>query len=129
MKKQLALATIAAFFAITSVSAQGGFQRKTTEERVKETTEKLAPLGLDKTASDKTTVIFTDFYNAQEKAMQEMRSAGAQPDREAMKTQRDKLEADRDAKLKEVFTADQYKKFKDEVEASLRPQRGNRPQQ
>jgi len=30
---------------------------------------------------------------------------------------------DRDDKLKAIFTDDQYKKYKDHVEASLRPQR------
>jgi len=33
------------------------------------------------------------------------------------------LRDERDAKLKEIFTADQYSKWKNEVEVSLRPQR------
>ena len=37
------------------------------------------------------------------------------------------MAADRDAKLKTVFTDDQMKTWKDSIEPSMRPQRGNRP--
>ena len=53
------------------------------------------------------------------KMFQDARASGERPDR----SQFQKLMDDRDAKLKEIFTADQYTKFKNEVEANLRPQR------
>ena len=34
-----------------------------------------------------------------------------------------KCRSDRDEKLKTIFTDDQYKKFKNEIEPTLRPQR------
>jgi hypothetical protein len=126
MKKQLVLMAFAALFSITAVSAQGGGgggQRQTPEERTKAAMEKLAPLSLDADATAKTTVVMTDFYNAQQKAMEEMRAAGTM-DRDAMMAKRKELSDARDAKLKTIFTADQMKKWKDEVEPSLRPQRG-----
>ena len=124
MKKQLVLMVMAALFSITAASAQGGGgQRQTPEERTKATMEKLAPLSLDANATAKTTVVMTDFYNAQQKAMEEMRAAGTM-DRDAMMAKRKELSDARDAKLKTIFTADQMKKWIDEIEPSLRPQRG-----
>ncbi len=55
-----------------------------------------------------------------------MRAGGGQPDRDAMMEARQKMVADRDAKLKEVLTADQMKVWKDQIEPATRPQRGNR---
>jgi len=59
-------------------------------------------------------------------------AGGGQPDREKMMSESKKLADERDVKLKAIFTADQFKKWKDEIEPSLRPQRGgggggNRP--
>jgi hypothetical protein len=44
---------------------------------------------------------------------------GTPPDRSVF----EKATNDRDEKLKTIFTADQFKKFKDEVEPSLRQRR------
>jgi len=116
---------IAALFSITAVNAQGfgGGQRQTPEERTKAAMEKLAPLSSDADATAKTTVVITDFYNAQQKAMEEMRAARTM-DRDAMMAKRKELSVARDAKLKTIFTADQMKKWIDEIEPSLRPQSG-----
>ena len=128
MKKHILMAIAAAIFSIATVNAQGGFQRKTVEERVKETMDKLVDFKLEKSKSDQAETVFTDFYKAQQKMMEDMMAAGGQIDREAMRTQRQKLADDRDTKLKTIFTDDQYKKWKDEIEPSLRPQRPNRQQ-
>jgi protein CpxP len=37
-----------------------------------------------------------------------------------------KLNIDRDEQLKQIFTDDQFKKWKDDIEPALRPQRPNR---
>ena len=128
MKKQFVLMFFAAIFGFTAVNAQGGGgQRMTPEERTKATMEKMAPLNLDADAKTKTEAVIADFYNGQQKAMEEMRTSGSM-DREAMMAKRKELSDARDAKLKEIFTADQMKKWTDEIEPSLRPQRGQRPQ-
>ena len=113
-----------------AVKAQGGggFQMPTPEERTKTTMEKLADLKLDKDQTAKTDSVFSNFYKAQNKMMEDMRAAGGQPDREKMRADREKMTADRDEKLKKIWNADQFKKFKDEIEPALRPQRGGNRQ-
>ena len=100
------------------------FQRRTVEERVKAAMEKLAPLSLDKDKTTQTDSIFTEFYKAQDKAFEDMRNSGSM-DREAMMAKRKELADARDEKLKKIFTDDQFKKFKEEIEPSMTPQRRN----
>lgn len=122
MKKQVILMAMLAIFSITAVHAQGG-QRQTPEERTKATMEKMVPLNLDADSKTKTEVIFTDFYKAQQTAMEEMRSSG-NFDRDAFAAKRKEITDARDKKLKEVFTDAQMKQWKDDIEPSMRPQRG-----
>ncbi len=123
MKKQFVLMIVAALFSITMVSAQGGGgQRQTPEERTKATMEKLAVLNLDADAKAKTETVIAEFNTSQQKAMEEMRASGSM-DRDAMMAKRKEMADARDAKLKAIFTADQMKKWIDEIEPSMRPQR------
>jgi periplasmic protein CpxP/Spy len=126
MKRQIAAVLITALFSIGTASAQGGGggPRKTVPERVKEVMEKLVDFKLDKAKSDQADSIFTGFYTSQQKMMEEMRAGGAMPDREVMKANRQKLVDERDVKLKTVFTEDQFKKWKEEIEPSMRQGRG-----
>jgi len=123
MKKQFVLMIVAALFSITMVCAQGGGgQRQTPEERTKATMEKLAVLNLDADAKAKTETVIAEFNTSQQKAMEEMRASGSM-DRDAMMAKRKEMADARDAKLKAIFTADQMKKWIDEIEPSMRPQR------
>lgn len=121
MKTKLTL--VVAFMLAATISTkaqQQGYQRKTVEERVKSAMDKISdPLKLDKGEQDKTTAVLTDFYTQQDKMSQDARASGTRPDRSVF----EKMSNDRDEKLKGIFTEDQYKKFKDEVEPSMRPQR------
>ncbi len=127
MKKKILFVLFMLFAGAAVVNAQGqgggqGPQRRTVEERVKMTMEKVTPaLTLDKAQETKTDSVFAEYYRAIDK-MRESMQPGTPPDR----TQFEKMMTDRDEKLKNIFTADQFKKWKDEVEPSLRPQR--RPQ-
>jgi hypothetical protein len=115
---------ITAIFALLMFSGMITFaqQRQTVEERVKNVMEKLrSPLKLDDDQAKKTESVFTNFYQAQQKMMEEMRGSGERPDRSVF----EKITTERDEKLKAIFSADQYKKFKDEIEETLRPQRRN----
>lgn len=123
MKKQFSLLLAALFVTISSLMAQGGMQRQTPEERVKATMEKILVLELTEDQTKKTTIVITDFVNSQQKTMEELRSGGT--DREGWMTKRKELEDNRDKKLKEIFTADQFKKWIDEIVPSMRPQRSN----
>jgi len=127
MKKVFFLLTIA-ITGVLAVQAQGGggggFQRRTPEERLKMVKEKLADLKLDKDQTTKSDSAFLDFYKAQDKIFEDMRASGGAPDRDAIREKMQKLAAERDDKLKKIFTEDQFKKWKDEIEPTTRPQRG-----
>ena len=110
---------------IAAVNAQGGGQRQTPEERTKAAMEKLRPLNLDAETVKKTEIIFADYNNIWQKEMEEMRASGS--DREEMMAKRKELSEARDTKLRAILTADQMKRWKDEIEPSMRPQRGNAP--
>ncbi len=137
MKKQLLFSLFAITIAATSVKAQEGtmaaapaqgMEQKQPNERAKETLLKLqADLGISNDQSGKAYPVFEAFYTAQQKLRDEMRAAGGQMDREKMKASREELVAKRDEQLKVIFTEAQMKKWKDEIEPSMRPQR--RPQQ
>ena len=120
MKKAIVFLFAACIF-LSSAHAQGG-QRQTPEERAAAAMEKMAPLNLDSAATIKTNVIITEFFQAQQKAFMEMRASG-NTDRETMMAKRRELAGERDAKLKQVFTEAQMKKWVEEIEPSLRPQR------
>lgn len=104
---------------LTSFSLQAQMQRMTIEDRVKATMEKLSPLQLDQDQQKKTSAAFTDYYTKQQKTMQDARDKGERPDMAVF----EKIRAERDVVLKGIFTDEQYKQFKDELEATLRPQR------
>ena len=124
MKKQITLVLMSLLMGLSSLMAQGGMQRQTPEERVKATMEKMAVLDLKEDQTKKTTVVITDFVGNQQKAMEDFRANGG-GDREALMAKRNEMEDDRDKKLKEIFTADQYKKWIEEIVPSMRPQRSN----
>ncbi|MGC4100663.1 hypothetical protein [Ferruginibacter sp.] len=129
MKKQILAAAVAAFFSVTVANAQGGgnFQRRTPEERVKVVHDKLdSAFKLDAAKLKQADDIFLTFYKDQDKKMEELRAGGGQMDRDAMMAARQKLTEERDTKLKAVLTEAQMKTWKDEIEPSMRPQRGNR---
>jgi hypothetical protein len=54
-------------------------------------------------------------------------AGGGQMDRDAMRAAMQEIADKRDGQLKEILSESQMRKWKDEIEPSLRPQRGNRP--
>ena len=126
MKRQILVAAVAALFSITAVNAQGGGPRKTPEERVKIVHDKMdSAFKLEAAKQKQVDDIFLAFYKDSDKKMEEMRAGGGQFDRDAWMAARQKMTDERDAKLKGILTDDQLKTWKD-IEASMRPQRGNR---
>ena len=124
MKKRILLIASFALFTICAVNAQGGgMQRTPIPERVKMIMDKLADFKLDKDKAALTDSAFTGFFKSQEKAMEDMRAAGGTFDRDKMMETRKKLVDERDEKLKKIFTAEQFKKWKEEIEPTTRPQR------
>ncbi|HEY5408432.1 MAG TPA: hypothetical protein VIJ92_15165 [Ginsengibacter sp.] len=119
MKRKITMLIALILMATTGIYAQG-MQRMSVPDRVKATMDKITtPLGLSDSQASSTDSVFTDYYTSQAKMFQDARASGQRPDRDAFQ----KMTDDRDAKLKAIFTPDQYTKFKNEVEATLRPQR------
>ena len=119
MKTKITLLVVFFIMATTGIYAQG-MQRMTVPERVKSAMDKITtPLGLSAAQASSTDSVFTDYYSTQTKAFQDARASGQRPDRSVFQ----KMTDERDAKLKSIFTPDQYTKFKNEIEATLRPQR------
>lgn len=127
MKKKFLLFLTIALAGVITVNAQGGGQggqRMSVEDRVKQVMEKFADFKLEKSKSDNVDSAFAQYFRAQAKVRDEMRAAGGQPDRQAMQEKMQPLMKERDEKLNKVLSPDQYKKWKDEIEPALRPQRG-----
>ncbi len=115
-----------------TVNAQGGFQRRTVEERVQMVNQKLdSAFKLDATKLADADSAFANYYRATDKLREDMMNGGGQPDFQAMREKMQPLMEDRDKKLQGILTEDQYKTWKDEIEPSMRPRRfggGNRNQ-
>jgi len=119
--KKLILITSFISGGLSLMAQGGGFQQRTPEERTKMAMEKMAVLNLDKDKTAKVDTIFLNYYKAQAKVREEMMSGGGQPDFQAMREKMQPLTEERDKKLKEVLTEAEFKKFKDEIEPTLRP--------
>lgn len=108
-----------------AVNAQGGFQRRTVEERVATVHQKIdSAFKLDKAKLDQTDSVFTEFYKSTDKVRDEMMSGGGQFDFQAMREKMQPSVDARDKKLQGILTEDQFKIWKDAIEPSLRPRRG-----
>jgi hypothetical protein len=125
MKKQFIAIFAALFLIISAVTAQDGARapRMTVDERVAAAIDKIeATLKPTEAVRDGAKVILYDFYNNQQKAMQEFRASGNQNREDFMKI-RHELATERDNKLKAIFSAEQMTRWTQEIEPSLNPQR------
>lgn len=124
MKKAIFLLITVVVAGIYTANAQGGgggFQRRTPEEQVKSVKEKLVDLKLSTDQTTKSDAVFLKFFKDRDKLFEEMRGGGG--DRDAMREKSQKLANDRDEELKKIFDEAQFKKWKDEIEPTTRPQR------
>jgi hypothetical protein len=125
MKKQVVVLVGAFFIMLGSAQAQGGGQqqRQTPEERTAVVIAKMdSAFKLTDPAKASVKTIFMDYYNASQKAMEEMRASG-NTDRDAFMAKRKELTDARDVKLKTVLTEPQMKTWTEQIEPSMRPQR------
>lgn len=121
MKLKIGFLAIALFAGVVMANAQGGGgQRRTPEERTKRVVDTLNTVfKLESAVSTQVQTTFMDYYKEQDKLRETMMSNGGQFDREAFQ----KLTTDRDEKLKKSLTADQFKKYKEEIEPAMMPRR------
>ena len=104
---------------VNTYAQEGSIQHRTIEERVKAVVDKISDsLKLNEAQQQNTAAVFTEYYTSLRKSREEARANGTRPDRSVI----EKLSNDRDDKLKGIFTEDQFKKFKDDIEPGLRPQ-------
>lgn len=109
------------------LQAQGGFQRRTVEDRVSVVHHKMDSAfspGKEKLSAIDTA--FTHFYKAQEKLREELMGGGGRPDPQVMREKMQPLAEARDEQLKAILTKEQFRQWKEEIEPALRPQRGPR---
>ncbi len=133
MKKQTVI--VAAMLLILGiVKAQPGQDGKppkppTPEERLKHVTEELnKELTLTTTQKEKVLAAYKAFFADIEKNRSKdgKQPPPPPPPPTVSKEVADKLSAERDAKIKAILTPEQYKKYV-EVEKTLRPKHGGRP--
>jgi len=79
----------------------------------------------DKAKRSSIETIFTDFYKAQEKLRDNIQGSsplaqGLQQDYQSVRKQNEGLFTERDDQLKKVLSADEYKKWKEDIEPSIR---------
>ena len=124
MKTKITWTIIFLVFGAIAANAQGGYQRRTGEERVQIIQQKLdSAFKLDKAKLAEADSVFASFYRSTDKMRDEMMSAGGQPDFQAMREKMQPLMDERDKKLQGILTQDQFKTWKDQIEPSLRPRR------
>ncbi len=124
MKKRIALSMIALCVGAVSVNAQSKGSKNNTAERLKVLNEKLAVLNLEQDKLNQVDSAFATAYAAQQQLRADMKeSTDEVTDKEAMKTKMKAIVKNRDASLKAIFTDEQFKKWKEEIEPTLRQQK------
>ncbi len=139
MKQKLILAVMILVISSAAIAQEGnnrgrgqwGGQRKTVAERVKMIHDKFdSTFKFEVKKQAAIDSAFAEQYREQDKMREEMMakfSDGTQPDQAARDEMRDKAKEVtilRDEKLQTLMTEAEYKKWKNELEPSLRPQRG-----
>jgi protein CpxP len=133
MKKSIFVIMILLIGSI-SVMAQGGGQRRTVEERVKRVHEKIdSAFKLDAAKLTQVDSVFATYYRGTDKVREDLVAAsnGERPDMQVMREKMQPLTDERDKQLKPLLGDDNFKKWKDEIEPSMRRGGGNgggRPQ-
>lgn len=129
MKKQIGFTVIALLVSISFVLAQGpgnNGPKLTIPERIKVVNDKIADFKLSPDKLAQADSVFSNYYTAVQKQRDDMMAAGGTPDRDAMRANMMKLSGARDEQLKQIFTDEQFQKWKNDIEPTLRPQRPNR---
>ena len=126
MKKRLFVLLLFVMSATTFAVAQGGFQRRTPEERTAQIHQKLdSAFKLDAKVFVNLDSALNVLHRAQDKKMQELFSGSpGSVDRETMMAEREKFDKAKDEIIKAVLTEDQYKIWKDQIAPTLRPRFG-----
>ncbi|MFT3902469.1 MAG: hypothetical protein QM727_04820 [Niabella sp.] len=114
-------------FACIGFNANAQTGNKQVEERVTSAHQKFEKeLKLEKKKLDEIDEVFTEFYSSQQKIKQNIQgprlAQGLAPrqDFQSVRERNEKNIQNRDNRLKKILTPEQYKKWKDDIEPSLR---------
>lgn len=123
MKNLIVLAALFLFAGSVSVMAQGGGQRRTVEERVNMTHQKIdSAFKLDAAKLAQADSAFATYYRGTDKVRQDLMAAsnGQRPDFQTMREKMQPLMEARDKDLKVILGDDNFKKWKEEIEPTMR---------
>ena len=97
----------------------------TLEERVQLTHQKIdSAFKLDAAKQAQVDTVFAHYYRNSDKVREELMSGGERPDFQVMREKMQPYVDARDKELSVLFNAEQYKKWKEEIEPALMPRRG-----
>ena len=125
MKKKMFLMMLAFVALAFSVNAQGGGPRMSMADRIQRVHKAMdSAFKLEPATLTKVDTVFATYYRAQEKVREEMMSGGERPDMQAIREKMAPLTEARDKELKTLLSADQFTKWKEEIEPAMMPRRG-----
>jgi len=123
MKKTLLLLMIAGAF--YTANAQPGGPRMTVAERVANAHTKIdSAFKLEPAKLVQVDSAYSTYFRATDALREEMRAGGERPDFQVMRAKMEPITAAKDKTLQGIFTAEQFDKYKKEVEPLLMPRRG-----
>ena len=125
MKKQILL--LLCFFVAGTITmhAQGGFARRTVEERVQMVHFKIDSAFKPEPAKMvQIDTVFAHYFRGTDKIREELMSGGERPDFQVMSERMHPLTDARDKELKVLLGDDPFKKWKEEIEPTVMPRRG-----
>lgn len=104
--------------------------KRSVGSRVETVMSKFESMKLDKATTETVTEIFTNFYTAQDKLRDNIQGPATgmaqglvRQEYQSVRKQNEKIIETREKSLKKALTAEQYKKWTDEIEPSFRPRR------
>lgn len=119
MKKKFLVFAIILFAGTMAVNAQGGFQRRTVEERVQTIHQKIdSAFKLDAAKLTQVDSLFANYYRSTDKAREDFMASGG--DRSAMREKMQPYTDARDKELKGILGDENFKTWKDVIEPSMR---------
>src|SRR4029079_5157760 len=117
MKRMIIPITLFLLMGSVSAFAQGGFQRRTVEERVQMIHQKMdSAFKLDEDKLANVDSLYANYYRTTDKMREDLMAGGGQPDQDSIQAMREKMQPlseERDKKLQAILTADQYKTWKE----------------
>jgi hypothetical protein len=122
MKKQILIFCLTVF-SHGPLFAQS-IKRLSPQESTEVAVKKLSVLDIDEYQLKSIKTILSEFYTSRQKMFEDMRASGSS-DHNVFQSRNNQLIQSRDDKLRLILTADQMKKWLEEIEPALKSPKGN----